>query len=114
MVKWSTGPFVIGGMLQENQDDADTLDESGVFASLAYTQGQHVLKAQVGQLDNDASAGAYEKESTLALGYDHKLSNNTLWFAYFNRNQPGQCFTLTKLSNWNDFWCFCRKEHQNC
>ena len=86
MVKWSTGPFVIGGMLQENQDDADTLDESGVFASLAYTQGQHVLKAQVGQLDNDASAGAYEKESTLALGYDHKLSNNTLWFAYFNRN----------------------------
>lgn len=85
VAQWTWGDFQFGGMLQQNENDLGTIDESGVFASAAYTLDKNVFKVQIGQLDNDAG-GAFEEEQTFSLGIDHKLGSNTKVFGYFTRN----------------------------
>ncbi len=87
VAQWTMGEWVFGGMLQQNEDEAGAVDESGMFVSAAYTMGKNVFKAQFGQIDNDAASGTFEDEETFSLGMDRKLGKNTKLFAYLTRNQ---------------------------
>lgn len=86
VAQWNLGDFQIGGMLQQNQDEADTIDETGIFASVSYTLGNNIFKGQLGQVDNDASGRTFSEEETFSVGYDRKLGKNTTLFAYLTRN----------------------------
>jgi predicted porin len=77
------GNFMLGSMLQQNENDAGTVDETGVFVSGAYTLGSNVFKAQAGIVENDAGDS---EEETLSLGYDRKLAKSTKAFTYVTRN----------------------------
>ena len=82
VAKYTLGNFILAAMFQQNEDEVDTQDESGVAASVAYKMGKNTFKVQVGQIDNDATGGTFTDEETLSLGWDHKLGDKTKFFTY--------------------------------
>ncbi|MDG2017853.1 MAG: porin [Porticoccaceae bacterium] len=66
----------LGLMYQEN----DTTNESGYFASTAYKCDDITYKAQYGANENDTDSS---EKTTLSLGADYKLANNTKAYAFY-------------------------------
>ena len=89
VAQYTMGNFVFAAMLQQNEDELDIQDESGVAASVAYKTGANTFKFQVGQIDNDAGAGTFEEEETITFGYDRKLGDNTKFFSYITLDEDG-------------------------
>jgi predicted porin len=73
-----------GLMYQESEKVDGTVDESGYFASAAYKIDNITYKAQYGNNENDTEGS---DKTTLSLGADFKLANNTKSFVFFTDNE---------------------------
>lgn len=84
IAQYKLSNLTLGAMLQQNEDSlgSDLKDESGYFVSAAYKIDKVTLKAQYGEIEDDADN---DEEETLSLGADYKLSGNTKLFAYYTK-----------------------------
>ena len=83
VAQYKLGGWQFGAMLQSNETNSGSLDESGMFFSAAYKFGDNTVKAQIGSQEDDVDD---DEEETVSLGFDQKLGKNTKWFVYFTRN----------------------------
>ena len=78
----------LGFLYQQNQDNLGAKDESGYFFSAAYSLNPDItLKAQYGEIEDDIDG---DKEQTLSLGADYKLSKNTKTFIFYTDNTDSE------------------------
>lgn len=82
--------FQLGLMLQQNEDQASTLDERGFFISAMYTLDKIALKAQFGRVEDDEDD---DEEQTASVGADYKLGSATKLFTYYTRNEDSDGLT---------------------
>lgn len=86
VAQWTIDALQLGFMYQQNEDNQDSAskDESGYFVSAAYKIDAFTLKAQYGQIEDDADD---DEEETLSLGADYKLGKKTKLFAFYTNNE---------------------------
>lgn len=83
VAQYSVGDFQFGAMVQQNENQFDTLDESGIFVSGKYTLNRYIFKAQYGRVEDDVDD---DEEDTFSIGVDYTLGEATKVFTYWNQN----------------------------
>ena len=84
IAQYQIDALTLGFLYQQNQDNLGAKDESGYFFSAAYSLNPDItLKAQYGEIEDDIDG---DKEQTLSLGADYKLSKNTKTFIFYTDN----------------------------
>ena len=78
--QYSTGPWQLGIMLQNEEHTDGTIDASGNLFSAAYKSGQITYKAQYGNNENDLNN---EENTIVSFGADVKLAKNSKAFAFY-------------------------------
>lgn len=88
IAQYQIDALTLGFLYQQNQDNLGTKDESGYFFSAAYSLNADItLKAQYGEIEDDIDG---DKEQTLSLGADYKLSKNTKTFIFYTDNTDSE------------------------
>ena len=88
IAQYQIDALTLGFLYQQNQDNLGAKDESGYFFSAAYSLNPDItLKAQYGEIEDDIDG---DKEQTLSLGADYKLSKNTKTFIFYTDNTDSE------------------------
>ena len=88
IAQYQIDALTLGFLYQQNQDNLGAKDESGYFFSAAYSLNPEItLKAQYGEIEDDIDG---DKEQTLSLGADYKLSKNTKTFIFYTDNTDSE------------------------
>ena len=88
IAQYQIDALTLGFLYQQNQDNLGAKDESGYFFSAAYSLNPDItLKAQYGEIEDDID---WDKEQTLSLGADYKLSKNTKTFIFYTDNTDSE------------------------
>ncbi len=88
IAQYQIDALTLGFLYQQNQDNLGAKDESGHFFSAAYSLNPDItLKAQYGEIEDDIDG---DKEQTLSLGADYKLSKNTKTFIFYTDNTDSE------------------------
>lgn len=85
VAQYSIENLKLGLMYQQNEASTGSSDkdESGYFVSAAYKIDNITLKAQYGEIEDDADG---DEEETFSLGADYKLAKNTKLYAFYTSN----------------------------
>ena len=88
IAQYQIDALTLGFLYQQNQDNLGAKDESGYFFSAAYSLNPDItFKAQYGEIEDDIDG---DKEQTLSLGADYKLSKNTKTFIFYTDNTDSE------------------------
>ena len=88
IAQYQIDALTLGFLYQQNQDNLGAKEESGYFFSAAYSLNPDItLKAQYGEIEDDIDG---DKEQTLSLGADYKLSKNTKTFIFYTDNTDSE------------------------